>query len=1837
MTKTRRDSRAVLGGAVAALLLATFAFGFAGPAAAQCQVANAPYPFDPSGVSLPSYLVGTQSLIAMGGTPTARRLAVRYNYGFLVYDVTSGQPNASTFLQKKDLLAEEKYPKNGDGQSRAGALSMSPDGQRIILPWADSAGYGAIAFSFAGTYSGGGDFPPKGSAVVATAAARSGSRYLGFSAANTIDGVKLFVSDLTTMQRGVQAEGSRGSIKSEAINTAPIVPIASSGLRVVESASKTYLVAWGGRQVLVGDISNPGAAVPGLSANFTWRSYSAEEFGLGAAGGTFRSAAVAFHPATGELHIFAEISELPSDPFRSAGIALARVSPASGNLTVLGTAQVPSTARRTLPSSLLLPSGADLVAVHFEVDESGVLYPHVRSASDLSQNLAAGITFSRPTGFVTLEGFMTASGRLNLFFGVPENAFAASLDCATAPTPLVASLSLEKVPAGGGTATVVPEGGTVFLGDELRVKPAFSPSNAVSPVLDWRLDYDYHAASPLEASVATPRLANPDLVVTEGGSIPAQLTLVGPCDPAQAPTPVPASGAGCWTSVTTNGGFTGTGNPDFAVDPLTGDPAPGATVPLTVAFEARNSINGSGSSVATQAVNWKVPRALLKSASILSGGTLVDASEGSPATSGFKWYISSVPVGQAGDDVLALKAACTGPTCPAGLTAAGSYRYWVTVPYRNGFATPACPGLSTDGLSCTGQADRTVQVTDVVLGFNVPSAAFQSTATVTIPSASLQGTGVTACSGTSGFTYDLCQVNGASCPAGSFTGNGLVVTSPFSAGGSLSIPTPAVGSYGVRIRYTYSTSPTAGCAATTVAQWPSSGNPEADWAPLTVSLVDPRIKLLSSTTGESLCDWSDENCYIELGKKGKAYVYIQNGAGDYVVDSNPPAITWSFGSGLTGSGQGAEFSYTSAKTYTITLNGYGAPKTKDIQAFAQVGGGGGGTGGTGGTGGGGGGGTALSVTSISFSNNAPAAGSPVNITCNAYGGTAPYSYFFAFGDGGSQSSNSSTVSHVYSAAGVKYVGCTVTDASSVSAQLVVALGVVASGGGGGDGGTSNCNFTIKNALGAALPFFSNYFEATKGQPLTFEATDVTGTPSWNFGDSQTAVGNPVTHTYNFSGTTTQEYMIQLTAGGGCSVSHGIYVAPQGGATMLDFSILDAGTSTALARSGNTFEAKAGQALKFSPVGTDGAVSWNFGDGETSAEASPVKTYGPLVDTTYTVTLTNNAQTKQYSVAVKGSTGAPLTGGYTYKYSDGTSVNRTAVQPNRAVTFTASDQATSYQWDFGDGTPLGQGSPIQHTFTQGGSFTVRLTTARAGVTPVTTANPLPLTVLRPPDPLLWVAAGMAYADGSKGELFQSDLSIFNPGTQPASVSLAFVAGATWDGVSKAEWRTLGLGPGETRAFSNILGTFFSLPKGAWGVVLVRGDSISLPPVIVGRTYNAADPDTGTFGLSVPAMSVANGVKPQSSAASSFLAGLRHDASFRTNLTVANLKDETAEVEVVFRDALGQVLGVPARVRVEARGVKQLNGALAAAPVEGDAPIGGAGFGAGASHFSAEIRLKQGTGVYPYATVIDQGTGDSIVVTPSAHPDPSIRVPGIVRVKGKSGAYWTSDIAILNPSAKERKLRITYSYVKTGTSLRIDASQSVTFAPYELKVGIDFVKVWLGLAADDPYGYAASYVDIAPAPDDTSPNEPVVVTGKTYIPSGRGSVGLQIDPFGLEDGISAQGSNKRIVLSGLVANAKYRTNVALFMTPGSTGNVQVDIHVYDSYGRESKKFLGVGLDANTPFVQLNSSDLFAGLTTDDLSRATVVIDSPRGSATVAAYATAIDETSEDATFVAGQPMP
>jgi PKD repeat protein len=1793
-------------------LLAATALVPGGRAEAQCTVVQNPVQFDPPPDGLPpNGMYPRADEMVLGGTGGARRLLVKYSYGFLVYGL--GNPAYPNKLQVKDLKTQEGYPKSGDGLERTNALSVSSDAARSIVAWQDTTSYGTIALAtWATGFSGGGDYPPKGTTIRKSTIARVGNRYLAFSMSAAAYGTSVYVADVTTLQQNVPAsEASKNSIPSETIAGIDFGYLGSKLVALEAPDGKAYVVVAARDKVTVMDVSNPGAAVPNLSSGFTAKSYSLSKLGISS--GQLNYMAAELHPVTSDIHVAVWAVQSPPSVDNPTGLTLTRIP-----RTLPDTPDVRGSyldaSRTYVPGSppTIIPFDDDLATIFLErnvVTPGGGASIQLRTAADFSRNLASNLRFTGVEGASPLLGYKDGT-KVNLFLGLGvTGAFAASISCAVAPAPAVATLSVDRIPA-VGAAQPIADGGVAWLGDTLKIKPVYSPPDTIQPVTDWRLDYDYHAGDADDSSPSAMKLSNADeSFVKAGGALPlGEYTLVGPCDPNVAGG-TPSTGVGCWASVTANGTYTQTGEPDFATDPV-----PGSTKDLTIAFEAQNALNAGGSGLATHRIRWTVPTAALKSTSLLAGGTVQVEPQGSPLASGYRWYFSNVPVGQSGDSELGLRASCTGATCNPGLNQPGTYRYWVSVPYKNGFRTPDCPVLNQAGDLCTYDGNQTVKVTDVVLGFTVPPGGIVGAQALVIGSQSVKAGVVVPCAtvGEAGFDYDLCQVDGASCPAGSYSGQGLLAPNPFppSGTGSVTIPMPGEGTWGVRLRYKYTT--TGNCAQPSLAYWPSPGAAN-EWAQVIVTKSKPTIRLRNSSDTADL-DYNVlfSSYQITTGVTAKAYAEL-NG----VRDPHPPAgMQWAYvnqssGQSVTfGSTQGATFSIATAGDYQVVLTGYGIDANVNILAAAPAGGGGGG-----------GGPAPLAISSLQVTNQYPAVGEDVTFTCVASGGTTPYSYQITFGDGAQYAGVTRYTTHAYASSGDYTARCVVTDAVNATALKQQTM-YVGSGSGGGGG---SCDVRISGATGVLMPYQGEYYVAT-GQPLSLEAVNTTESASWDFGDGTYGSGSPVAHTWVNATDAEIERTLRLTAGS-CTKSYKLFVAP---ATGPDFTVADAGTGVALEWASDAYRASAGQSLKFTATGTAGAVSWAFGDGTTSTEASPTKAYAPLVDTTYTVRLTNGDKSKQTNVRVSGSTGAALTGNYTFSYSDGSGVSRTAVDPNRAIRFTGVDQATTFTWDFGDGTALGSGSPVLHTFTRGGSFTVMLTVARDGV-PGTkqTTTPITFVVKPPPDPLLWVAGGMAYVDNGAGVKWQSDLTVFNPGTQTATISLGFVSGAGSDGATKVTWVPQALVAGETKSYANVLKSLFRLEQGAWGVVLVKGDDIPVAPVIVSRTYNAAGVDTkGTFGLSVPALSVAAGVQPQSAAGGNYLVGLRQDGTFRTNLTVANLKDEAAEVEVVFRGVDGAALGVPARIQVEGRGVKQLDRALS-----NDVSAGGAGWTTPAPHFSAEVRLTKGSGVYPYATVIDNVTGDAIVATPTPRPSARYRLPGILHY-----GQWISDVALLNPTANERRVRLEYSYVKKGESDRTAKSKTITLKAFETKVWTDFFPSILELAAGDTSEYSDSFVDIAAASDDAHKDDPFVVNGKTYAASGAGSIGLQVDPYVYEDGIAPQAPSRRILLSGLQANQRFRTNVALFTMVGAGGDdwAEVDVHVVDSFGRELRSVY-VRLDADRPVNQLGSSSLFAGLTTTDAEAASIVISNPRGTARVGAYATVIDNLSSDATFVAGQPVP
>jgi hypothetical protein len=249
-----------------------------------------------------------------------------------------------------------------------------------------------------------------------------------------------------------------------------------------------------------------------------------------------------------------------------------------------------------------------------------------------------------------------------------------------------------------------------------------------------------------------------------------------------------------------------------------------------------------------------------------------------------------------------------------------------------------------------------------------------------------------------------------------------------------------------------------------------------------------------------------------------------------------------------------------------------------------------------------------------------------------------------------------------------------------------------------------------------------------------------------------------------------------------------------------------------------------------------------------------------------------------------------------------------------------------------------------------------------------------------------------------------------------------------------------------------------------------------------------------------------------------------------------------------------------------------------------------------------------------------------------------MPGIIRLQGANNTVWRSRFYITNPSTTSRQASISYSFIPcdaTGCKNRVTGLQAdVTLLPGETLWADDFPKVWLagfGLDVSDTTAYESSYVDVAPSAGDPN-QDPLLVLGVTYNDQPTGPVGLQVPGFTDADTASNTGAYTRLLLAGLVSNASYRTNVALFLQSGTSG--QCRVHVLSATGVELAH-QDIGFSGATTFVQLNDSGLFGSLP-GNKDRLAVVIDSFSGSP-ISAYATIVDNTSGDATFLKAQPAP
>jgi hypothetical protein len=820
---SRRGS-VVLGSGLAAL----FCLTASARVEAQCTLASTPAAFEPNppGVIRVWSMEGSYStsLALYQNSAGSNRMMMSESFGYSILDLSNpGNPIALLYDDFR-FATTNPLEQHGDGQSAIQTFGVSPDGQRAAFsvngpfdpPWhtigaRTDGGNGFVLW---------GDFAPN--RALGAVVQHVNGRYIAYAVHGSIS---MTAADITTLPSALAPyDQCTPGTSCQAFETTGFPP-AYAGPLLLAGNYLVYRTGTYPNPVLtVVDASNPGPAgrITTAFKSVTIPSPSSDSFHRAPVNFT----AVVDPGDPTKLWILVEVNAASGETWPSYGLVAvtkdgsgnltATASPglfavsSSGNgtwqpagnasslVTVNGTLFVVMWARRTLPSGKF----GFFATTASAWPATGPFQPVTASGFNLPATHASALAGSGASAYQ--------------YFPTGPSAYVVPLTCTPFNVPASSILTVTNTSAGGAP---ISSGGTAFIGDTLTVVPFVGPSPLVNPLTSWAFDFDFHAGNTAEDAGVSPRIRNSDNgVFGNPANPPAQAILTGPCDPKGVPAGDPPSGTSCWTSVLNNAT---TGGPDF-----TGSDAAGTTKPLKIAFEATNGFGIADTAVFT--VNWVVPAAKVVSTHFLSGQSLVSASDGHPLATGYKWYFGNTPT-------TLTKAACTTSTClPTTSPLTGTYYYWLTATYANGYATPDYDGATHVGLPFT--------VTNFAPSFTVngsatgPVSAYVSQ-NLTISNSSQRGSGITG-----SYSYDICL---SPCTAtftgptgGAFTG----MTDPSSPSGTppssatLALPSTA-GTYTLRLRIMY---------AGGTAYWPDPAG--VTGFTLNVTSVPPPVFVTASAT-----------------------------------------------------------------------------------------------------------------------------------------------------------------------------------------------------------------------------------------------------------------------------------------------------------------------------------------------------------------------------------------------------------------------------------------------------------------------------------------------------------------------------------------------------------------------------------------------------------------------------------------------------------------------------------------------------------------------------------------------------------------------------------------------------------------------------------------------------------------------------------------------------------------------------------------------------------------------------------------------------------------------------
>jgi PKD repeat protein len=600
------------------------------------------------------------------------------------------------------------------------------------------------------------------------------------------------------------------------------------------------------------------------------------------------------------------------------------------------------------------------------------------------------------------------------------------------------------------------------------------------------------------------------------------------------------------------------------------------------------------------------------------------------------------------------------------------------------------------------------------------------------------------------------------------------------------------------------------------------------------------------------------------------------------------------------------------------------------------------------------------------------------------------------------------------------------------------------------------------------------------------------------------------------------------------------------------------------------------------TGTITSRSWYFGDGGSSSAVSPTHVYTTSGQYTAILTVGNSTGSTQTSRVITVTAPLPATPSVSavFDYAPG------SPRAGDAVSFfdRSSGVPNKWAWSFGDGGTSSSQNPT-HAFATAGSYTVTMTaTNSGGASSQTSRNVIIANVIGTYRSLVSAAA---QTNGVGGSVWRTELTLFNGGSEGASLQLTFIPSAG----GALQTRSSFLGAQQTVTYTNALLDVFGLSSGGGAIAIEATSASSTPSLKVSsRTFTSGS--SGTYGQAVPSVT-SDGLQ-----ATSLLTGIEQDADYRTNIGLVNRSASPLTATLALFADNGTYLGAT-NVSVGANNFSQTS-ILTYFP----------GLSSGAwSRLSLSATTQSANALSVYASVIDNRTQDPVFIqgVPSNAGGTEMTIPVVGRAPGINGTFWRSDVTLFNTTAAT--MTVSARFLPSGSDNRFAPAHAFTLAPGQAYVARDIVSTF-GLSSGSG-ALQLTWNGAAP-----------VVTSRTYTSvDGGGTFGQSIDP------ITTAGYDS--VVPGLRSDASFRSNVG-FVNTGDT-TLSVGVALLSASGQQ----LGTATLQLPPRSQSQTSvaAMFPNVNAATLGSCTLRAHTGDAPA-LFAYASIVDNASGDPVFFAGQ---